>query len=385
MPDLAVRRLTLNNFRCYQQLRLEPQAGFIALIGPNGAGKTNILEALSLLTPGRGLRRAKLIEMAKYDGAGDWAVAAKVQVGTELVDIGTGIEASLAVSEDDSENTDENRVKRISRINGQNASSNHVFAEYISALWLTPQMDRLFVEGAGNRRRFFDRLVFATDPDHGRRSSAYEQTMRERLRLLKMGTRQDQWLNALEASMAAEGTAIAATRRQHIEQLVAVMPEAAGPFPQADLTMSGEIDQWLEAMPALQVEDKFREQLRQNRGRDAEAGMTTLGPHRSDFSVVHRQKKLPAPTCSTGEQKALLISLILASALLVKKNRNHGPLMLLDEMGAHLDSGKRAALSEALDRLCAQTWVTGTDRMIFSAMEGKADFFAVEDGAIRQF
>lgn len=349
---MVVSRLTLTDFRNHADLSLAPTTQFIALHGPNGAGKTNILEAISLLVPGRGLRRAGLSEMIRAGGSGGFAVSA--EIGDTV--LGTGVEASAP-------------ERRKVRINGANAAIN-ALAEWLSVIWLTPAMDRLFSDGAGARRRFLDRLVLALEPAHAKASSRYEQAMQQRNKLLGGDREPDPiWLDALEAQMAESGAAIYAARAKLMELLVAELADApAGPFAVPDLN--------LEASEAA-TEDSLRDGWKTSRRRDAGAGRTLIGPHRSDLVVHHRASGQAAALCSTGEQKALLLSVILAHAALVGRQRGEPPVLLLDEVAAHLDPGRRAALFERLGATGGQVWMTGTEAALFDGIGADAKLVAV--------
>ena len=369
----------LTDFRGYASLRLMVDERPVVLTGPNGAGKTNLLEAISFLAPGRGLRRARLADIDRRvpparpsDAApGAWAIAATVAAPRGPVQIGTGRDAASDTGE-----------RRLLRVDGVPAKSQAALAEHVSLVWLTPQMDRLFQEGSAARRRFLDRLVYGFDPEHAARVGAYEQAMRERARLLRDGPRDPAWLAALEERMAEHGIAIAAARRDVTARLDAVAGEPHGPFPGAKLGLAGGIDEWLDSMPALAAEDEFRRRLAAARRVDGESGTTTVGPHRGDFSVRHAGSGMTAAECSTGEQKALLIAVLLAQARLQAELRGTVPVMLMDEVTAHLDAERRAALFGAFDELDAQAWLTGTDPALFAEMKGTAQFFGVADATI---
>jgi DNA replication and repair protein RecF len=379
LPSAAragVIRLVLTEFRNYRSARLDLDAGPVVLTGPNGAGKTNLLEAVSFLSPGRGLRNARLGDIDRRDAAGEasaagWAVAATVATCRGMVRIGTGRE--LAAGE-----------RRLVRIDGEPARGQAALGERLGVLWLTPQMDRLFVEGPSGRRRFLDRLVLGLDPAHATRVARYEHAMRERSRLLRDGPADSAWLAALEEVMAQQGVAVAAGRRDAIERLDRVCAETAGPFPRARLALLGTIEDWLGTMPALAAEEQFKAALAHNRASDAAAGGATLGPHRADLVVDHRDKGIAAEQASTGEQKALLIAILLADAALQRASRGEPPLLLLDEVAAHLDAARRAALFEALAGLEGQTWITGTEAGLFAPLRGAARFLSVADGALSE-
>ena len=373
---LAVTRLVLTNFRSYASARLTVDCRPVVLTGPNGAGKTNLLEAVSLLAPGRGLRRAKLTEMdrrpsADADPVGAWALSATAETPAGPVQIGTGRDAGSESGE-----------RRLVRLDGAPAKSQAALAEHVNVVWLTPQMDRLFLEGSSARRRFLDRLVYGFDPGHAARLAGYEQAMRERAKLLRDGAGDASWLTALEIQMAERGTAIAAGRRHVVELLDRACAEGIGPCPQARMALTGLLEDALADQPALAVEDEFRAKLAGARRVDAESGVTTLGAHRSDFSVRHVKSGMPAAHCSTGEQKALLISILLAHARLQAGMRGATPLLLLDEVAAHLDAARRKALFAELLALGAQAWLTGTDEILFEGLEGQGQFFGVVDATI---
>lgn len=352
---MTLTRLSLSDFRCYPDAVIVPGPGINILTGNNGAGKTNILEAISLLAPGRGLRGAALGEMARQHGRGGFGVAA--QLGECA--LGTGTRAAAP-------------ERRIVRINGVTHSAT-ALSEWLSLVWLTPAMDRLFSDSASGRRRFLDRLVLAFAPDHARHSSRYEAAMRQRNRLLGDETSPDpDWLSALEEQMAVHGSAIAATRAQLLIKLseqIAAAP--AGAFAKATLAVEG----WRD-------DGDLAAQLAAARARDAAAGRTLLGPHRCDLRVVHQGKAQPAENCSTGEQKALLISIILAHADLVAEQRGQRPILLLDEVAAHLDTVRRGELFERLQEAGGQVWMTGTDRSFFAGLDAAVTRFSVSDAKI---
>lgn len=349
---MAVTRLSLTDFRSYADALLAPGPGFVILTGENGAGKTNVLEAVSLLSPGRGLRGAALSDMARKGGAGGFAVAARIGD----VDVGTGTVAAAP-------------ERRQVRINGAPASANSL-SEWLSVLWLTPAMDRLFADAASGRRRFLDRLVLALHPDHAMHSTRYDAAMRARNKLLaEEGPWDAAWLDALEARMAEHGAAIAEARAVTVVALaerLAAAPE--GPFARALIALEG-------GEPAP---------LAPARARDAAAGRTLAGPHRADFVVTHSAKNQPAGLCSTGEQKALLIGLILAHADLVAERTGDRPILLLDEIAAHLDPLRRRALFERLGAAGGQVWMTGTEVGLFAEIQGDSSWFDIAGGAARQ-
>lgn len=366
-------RLTLSDFRSYQRLDLSLDGRPVALSGPNGAGKTNVLEAISLFGPGRGLRGARLEELARHGGAGGWAVSARLADGDDERAIGVGAVAG-----------DENR--RVVRIDGAPAPGPSSLGDIVRLLWLTPAQDRLFMESAGERRRFLDRMTLAHDPAHARAANDYEASMRQRQRLLDDGCRDDRWLAALETQIAEAGVAVAASRRDMAGALAAASVAVDdGPFPAADIALEGEIENALAYASAADVEDEFAARLKAGRAADAGAGRALAGPHRSDFLVTHRAKAAPARQCSTGEQKALLIGLVLANARALSLRAGGPPLiLLLDEIAAHLDEDRRRGLYDILDALGLQCVMTGTDASLFSAWGPRAQSYAVEGGAVRE-
>ena len=352
---MALSRLTLDNFRNHAALEIRPQAQFIALHGSNGAGKTNILEAVSLLVPGRGLRRATMSDMVRNGGSGGFAVVAEADGNI----IGTGVTAQQP-------------ERRKVRVNESNATINSL-AEWLSIIWLTPNMDRLFSDGAAARRRFLDRLVLALNPGHARHSSRYEKAMQQRNRLLSGTVPADPlWLDALEAQMTESGMFIQAARVAVVDALsLQIESISSGPFAKPGISLvnqSGPLNGDHAAM------------WRKGRGRDAAAGRTLVGPHRADLSVVHNSSGQVAEQCSTGEQKALLLSLILAHAELVSTLRAAPPILLLDEVAAHLDPSRRAALFELLADTGAQVWMTGTEPDLFQGIGASAQLLAIGQG-----
>ncbi|MFL6722052.1 MAG: DNA replication/repair protein RecF [Sphingomonas sp.] len=348
---MPVSRLTLTDFRSYMSATIEPGPGFVLLSGDNGAGKTNLLEAVSMLTPGRGLRGAALSDMARQSGSGAWAVAAKLGEA----DIGTGTGASAP-------------NRRQVRINGAPAPVTSL-SEWLSLLWLTPAMDRLFTGSAGDRRRFLDRLVLALEPGHAQHASRYEEAMRARSKLLAELPWDEAWLASLEAAMAEHGAELAEARSRTVTALderLAGVPDDE--FARASISIEG----WEGA--------DLRASLKGNRARDAAAGRAIEGPHRQDLAVVHRAKQMAAAQSSTGEQKALLLGLVLAHSDLVADRRGEPPILLLDEVAAHLDPKRRAALFERLQGR-GQVWMTATEAALFEGI-GEASRFHVEPGQI---
>jgi DNA replication and repair protein RecF len=377
---LSVTRLTLSNFRNYTQARLETGAVPVVLTGANGAGKTNVLEAVSFLTPGSGLRRARLSDVNHRGGSErnelPWAVAAVIEGGVADVQVGTGLEGVQS-------------SKRQVHVDGRAERAQASLSVHFAAHWLTPQMDRLFLDGSQERRRFLDRLVFAFDPAHAGRMTAYTHAMRERAKLLGEGKFDDAWLSALEHTMATRGVSIAAARLDVAGRLAAVCERVDGPFPASRLAIDGLAEQALAAQPALEVEDRLRAALKGSRDRDAQVGCVGGGiqgrlPHQSDLLVTHAAKDMDAEQCSTGEQKMLLVGLVLAAARLSAQDESRMPVLLLDEVAAHLDERHREALfAQVLDLGC-QAWFTGTDAALFASLKGQANFFDVDAGSVRQ-
>lgn len=377
---LAVSRLDLGDFRCYDRLRLDIEAGPVVLTGPNGAGKTNLLEAVSLLAPGTGLRRAKLGEISRNVPATDdgtlraWAVSAQLDTPDGQYQVGSGLDP-LALRQ--------GRERRAVKIDGEAQRGQAALGRVCAAVWLTPQMDRLFLDGPSARRRFLDRLVYGLDPEHSSRVAAFEHGLRSRAKLLKAGKADDKWLNAIEDSMVRHGIAVVVARADLLERLVRAGTMAVGAFPAARLALAGDLENWLEKFPAIEVEDRMRAALRDGRERDALYGGAAVGPQRSDLMVWHEAKNQPAAQCSTGEQKALLLSIVMANTRLQSRARGAGPLLLLDEVVAHLDAERRADLFDEIVALGVQAWMTGTDRALFNGLIGRAQFFRVEEARIR--
>lgn len=367
---IAIHALRLTNFRNHAALDVASEGKSVALVGPNGAGKTNVLEAVSMLAPGRGLRRAQHGEMARRGGDGSWAVAARVHGLHGEAMLGTGIDPG-------------GEGGRRARIDGENVSGAGVFSDHLRLVWLTPSMDGLFNGPAGDRRRFLDRLVLAVDPEHGTRVSGFERALRSRNRLLEDPRSDPRWLDAVEHEAAELGMAVAAARLDTVSRLAATIDEThdpASPFPGARISLSGETEALIAAGSALDAEDAYRARLRDLRPRDRAAGRTTEGPHTSDLLVLHAAKDMPAAQSSTGEQKALLVGLVLAHARLVAHLQGATPILLLDEVAAHLDPGRRAALYDALEKLGAQAWLTGADPAAFTALGERAALVALGSG-----
>jgi DNA replication and repair protein RecF len=368
----AITRLRLTHFRNHPGLDLPAEARNIALTGPNGAGKTNILEAVSLLTPGRGLRRAAYADLAQADGNGSWTVFAELDGALGDAAIGTGTDPSET----------ENGARRC-RINSANVSGPGAFSDHLRIVWLTPSMDGLFTGPAGDRRRFLDRLVLAVDPEHGARVSAFERALRSRNKLLEEGSSDPRWLDAVEHETAELAIAVAAARIDTVARLAGLIAEtvtADAVFPYAEIALGGWMEDKIASGNAADAEDLYRARLRELRNRDRAAGRTTEGPHASDLSVRHGPKRMPAERCSTGEQKALLLGLILAHARLVARLSGTTPLVLLDEVAAHLDPDRRAALYAVLTELGAQVWLTGADPQAFAELGPDSALFRIASG-----
>jgi len=378
-PELALTRLTLTDFRNYAGLRFGVDAALIALTGPNGAGKTNLLEAISLLAPGRGLRGASFDELARHGGSGTWAIAGELATPTGPMSLGTGWSGRTDPAESGSQS-------RLAMIDGRVQKSSGALGQHMRLLWLTPAMDRLFAGPASDRRRFLDRLVAVFDPEHGSRLLVFEKVMRERNLLLESPRPDPAWLSSLESHMAEAAVAIAAARLAAAQVLQTRIDEARtdSGFPWAAIAVEGEIESRLAAIPAVRVEDEYRKVLADSRGLDRVAGRTLRGPHRSDLAVIHGPRSVPAGQCSTGEQKALLIGLILAHARAVKGEAGVPPILLLDEVTAHLDRPRREGLFATLCAVGCQAWMTGTDAELFTGLPRHAPVFHVEAGTVSE-
>jgi DNA replication and repair protein RecF len=371
----AITRVTLRDVRSYAALDLEVEARMVALVGDNGAGKTNLLEALSLLAPGRGLRRAELGEIARAGSGGGFVVSAALDGPHGETQLGLGLSEPDATG----------RRARIQRINGANAAAHADFAEHVRVVWLTPEQDGLFRGPAGERRRFLDRLVLAIDAGHGARVGALERALRDRNRILEESPREAAWLDAVERQAAELGVAVAAARAEAVGRLSALIAETrddASPFPWAVLALEGEIDALVARLPALDAEDSYRALLRDGRARDKAAGRTLVGPQASDLVVRHGPKDIAADAGSTGEQKALLVGLVLAHARLVRAMSGMAPVVLLDEVAAHFDPRRRAALYDTLAGLGAQVWMTGADIAQFGDLPAGAARHMVTPGRV---
>lgn len=377
MTAAFIRRLTLKNFRSYHAAQIAfDRAGPVVVTGANGAGKTNLIEAISLLAPGRGLRRATTEELAFSEGDGAWAVSAEIEGMLGLATLGTGIDPPAG---------DDSGPSRKCRIDRESVGSAAAFADHLRVVWLTPAMDPLFNGPASERRRFLDRLVLAVDAQHSSRVAALERSLRSRNRLLEDAQSDPHWLDAIEHETAEVAVAVAAARSETVNRLSGALVagrNSAPEFPQAEIALNGWMETLLPGHPAREIEDRYRTLLRDNRARDAAAGRTLDGPHLSDLVVTHAGKNIPATDASTGEQKALLIRLVLAHARLIKEMTGFAPLLLLDEVVAHLDPARRSALYDALATLGAQVWMTGADPAAFGDIVGRADVLVVRGGAV---
>jgi DNA replication and repair protein RecF len=376
MTAARIRRLTLTNFRSYRSAGLETERDLVVLAGANGAGKTNLIEAISLLTPGRGLRRATYDEVAFSEGDGSWAVSTEIEGMLGLATLGTGIEPPAG---------EETARSRLCRVDREPVGSAAAFADHLRVVWLTPSMDQLFMGPASERRRFLDRLVLAVDAEHTSRVSALERSLRSRNRLLEEPLPDQHWLDAIEHETAELAVAVAAGRSETVQRLQAALARRQDEtFPSAEIALDGWMEKVLPSHPAVEIEERYRAVLKGNRPRDAAAGRTLDGPHLTDLSVVYAPKGIPAVDASTGEQKALLIGLVLAHSGLLAEMTGFAPVLLLDEVVAHLDPGRRAALYDALGRLGAQVFMTGADPAAFADVAAQADVFTVTPGAVQR-
>ena len=374
MTAARIRRLTLNNFRSYHAAQIEIAANLVVLVGPNGAGKTNLIEAISFLAPGRGLRRATLTEVAFMEGDGSWAMATDVEGALGLATLGTGIEAPA---------NEDMTITRKCRIDREPVSSASAFADHLRVIWLVPAMDQLFTGSASERRRFLDRLALAVDAEHASRVAALERSLRSRNRLLEEPRPDPHWLDAIEHETAELAVAVAALRAETVTRLSAALAvRRSSPFPSAEIALEGWMEKLLPQHSAREIEDRYRAVLRDNRARDAAAGRTLDGPHLTDLVVAYAPKDIPAADASTGEQKALLIGLVLAHAGLIAEMIGFAPVLLLDEVIAHLDPGRRSALYAELEMLGAQVFMTGADPAAFAEIGTRADVFDVSPGMV---
>ncbi len=373
MPSkVSLSRLKLGDFRNYPSLSLELDNRHVVLTGENGSGKTNLMEAVSFLSPGRGLRRAHYADVARVGSEAGFSVFAALDGMEGPVDIGTGTDGG-----------EESQTRRL-RLNGTPARTMDELLDHVRVLWLTPAMDGLFTGSSSDRRRFLDRLVLSLDPEHGRRASDYERAMRSRNKLLSEPRADPVWLSGLERQMAELGIAMALARNEMLQLLASLVERNAvedTAFPSASLALSGFLDgEWHQ--PAYDLEEQFTAMLKAGRYRDAAAGRTLDGPHRVDLLIRHREKDMEAACCSTGEQKALLVGLVLAHGRLVANMTGYAPLLLLDEIAAHLDRNRRAALFDLVDALGGQAFMTGTDQSMFSALGERARYLTVANGTV---
>jgi DNA replication and repair protein RecF len=369
-----ILKLTLNNYRSYHAASLETGAKTIVLVGPNGAGKTNLIEAISFFAPGRGLRRANLDEVAFSEGDGSWAAAAEIEGALGLATLGTGIERPFE---------DGATVLRKCRIDREPVGSAAAFADHLRVVWLVPAMDTLFVGAPSERRRFLDRLALAVDAEHGSRVNALERSLRSRNRLLEESRPDTHWLDAVEHETAELAVAVAGQRVETMRRLDAVLASRrASAFPPAEIALDGWMEKLIPEHPAIEIEERYRAVLRDNRARDAAAGRTSDGPHLTDLKVTYAHKGIAAADASTGEQKALLIGLVLAHGRLIAEMTGFAPILLLDEIVAHLDPARRAALQGELAQLGGQVWMTGADPALFVEVGDDAMIVEVSSGRL---
>ncbi len=376
--ELLIKKLSLSSFRSYNTFTLESDQRFVILTGDNGAGKTNILEAISLLTPGRGLRNAKLQDLQNvHTPEPTWAIAAKTQEGLENHTIGAALNRSLNSQK-------ELKEKKIVRIDGETQSSQNALLDHLSILWLTPQMEKLFLDGSYERRRFIDRFVFSFDPSHSGRLNRYESAMRERSKLLKQDNPDPKWLDILEKNMAESALAITASRTTLCERLNDAMErldDIRTVFPTASIRVSGTLEEFLKTQSSLECEEYFKQELEYARDHDSAYGGAKIGPHKSDIDVMHLSKRMPANQCSTGEQKSLLITLILSQSTLIQEERGKAPILLLDDIVSHLDERRRHNLFDYLSHLNSQYWITGTDENAFIPILNQATHHKLKENA----
>ena len=384
----GVKRLTLADFRNYAYLRINTDLNPVVITGENGSGKTNILEAISFLTPGRGLRSARLADVKRIApclvqddyiaGKTAWAVSSIVCNNNEDYEIGTGIESSFRESDDETRSFD----RRVVKIDGQKITSQSDLGKYISAIWLTPQMDRMFRGGSQPRRSFLDRLVYAFDIEHAKRTANFEHLYREWFQLIKSGRSDGHWLSSLEENMASVGVAIAAARRELIARLnTFILHEPDDVFPNVELSLEGTIEQMLDSKPAIDVEDYYIGLLQKQR-KNVLYSEYVDGINRTDFKVLYKKKRMPAELCSTGEQKSLLVGIIMAQTKCQTLDKGFAPVLLLDEVAAHLDDAKREALLSKIRELNVQAWITATDPTLFASMRGFAQFLEVKNNTV---
>ena len=382
---LSLSRLTLTDFRNYRHLRLDLDDTPVVLTGANGAGKTNLLEAISLLAPGRGLRSAPFAELVRasaQEAPSQWAVACQLTGPLGDSRLGTSWSAPDAPLGQSG--------SRQVMADGKLQKSSGVLGDYLRVTWLTPSMDRLFAGPAADRRRFLDRLVLSFEPGHGMQVQTFEKAMRERNRLLDQASREDAWLTAVEEQMAEAAVAIAAARQSAVRELAALLARtgtasSSGQFPWAEIGIEGDLEAKAAELPAVEVEEDYKARLRAGRREDAAAGRTLAGPHRSDLHVVHGPKGIPARYCSTGEQKALLVGIVLAHARVIQSAFDgYAPLLLLDEVTAHLDENRRRGLFDEVLELGAQAWMTGTDPELFAVLGTDAQHWAVNEASLER-
>lgn len=372
MQSCWVQSLQLHYFRNYTSLTLQTSSEPVVLTGLNGAGKTNILEALSFLSPGRGLRKDKLANVSTFGATEGWVVNTGFQSNGERNVIGTGLErlATGQLSE-----------KRVIRINQQSVAQSDL-SQWMHVIWQTPQMDRLFIDGMSERRKFLDKLIAGMDPSHMTRLYRYDYALRERSRLLRENIREQAWLKTLEETMVNESVAICASRQDFVAELNTFCQQRVSHFPRAKLAVQGEIENWLKKHPAVEVEALLLQKLYDQRGHDALQGGASHGAHHSQIEIWHMEIGQPADICSTGEQKALLLSIMLADCRLQFAMQKRAPLLLLDEVLAHLDEQRRETLFAEIKGLKVQAWMTGTDRHIFEPINKSAQFFTVAEGKV---
>lgn len=368
----GIDKIRLTNFRSYASFKLDIDPHPVVITGQNGAGKTNILEAISLFIPGKGLRGARLQDIKKIGKDSTWAVNLSLENDNECLNLGTG---------NDPDSPDQDR--RVVLLDGKKLKSQNELTNHLAIVWATPQMDRLFLDGASHRRKFLDRLVYGFDPSHASRLNRYDHRLRERSALLRSGRFDKTWLDTLEAELSEDAVAITAARMEVVDALnhVSIDNEV---FVKSWIELDGALEKAMTDRSALETEDWIRQELLQSRGIDALTGGAQVGSHRSNLNVKHISKNMWAPQCSTGEQKSLLLSLVIASAKLLSIKRQVIPILLLDEVVAHLDENKRSALFQMLLGLNIQTWLTGTESDIFAETKSFAHQIAIEDGKIEK-
>ena len=382
MFSTRIKNLSLTHFRCYPTLKLTFEGRIITFTGPNGAGKTNILEALSFLNPGRGLRRTKLsqaistfpMSLNAGIGASGWGISSHVCVQEGVCHVGT------AFTKTPGEETE----KRVVRVDGKDLSSHSELEKMLSIFWLTPAMDRLLGEGASHRRRLIDKFASSLNPEHSKHLYRYEYALRERMRLLREGRYDPLWVSVLEEKMALEGVALTVARQEMIDLLMTSMTAHQKDFPKAILSLEGELEALLETHSALDVEEMFKKNLHDKRDQDRVSGSASMGAHVSDVYITHDAKNIPLGMCSTGEQKVLLVSMILSHLRLHAVRRQETPILLFDEGLVHLDAHRRVALFKEIEALDAQTFFTGTDPSAFSELRTKCQFFDVQEGYVTE-